>query len=294
MRIGYYFGIPLKVNPFFILLLAAAFAWGRLIEALLLFGIVLWHESAHILMAKVYRLYVTDIELLPFGGVTRLESLLQLNPGIEWRVAMAGPVSNGVLIFLAYGLRPYFAVEPYWFDFFLQANVGMALFNLLPGLPLDGGRILRGLLVRRKGFNEATQVAAILGQILSLILAGLGIYVLSLGKLQGLVSVLAAAMLFLSAKQEQKSATYIFMRYLTHKRQEIRRKRVVAARELVATVESSLGEVLQHIQPPYYHLIWIMDIEGRLVGFLGEVELIAALFEHGFTHKLGAVPVHKI
>ena len=45
---------------------------------------------------------------------------------------------------------------------------------------------------------------------------------------------------------------------------------------------------------PYYHLILIMDIEGRLVGFLGEVELIAALFEHGFTHKLGAVPVHKI
>ena len=202
---------------------------------------------------------------------------------------MAGPVSNGVLIFLAYGLRPYFAVDPYWFDFFLQANVGMALFNLLPGLPLDGGRIVRGLLVRRKGFNEATQVAAILGQILSLILAGLGIYVLSLGKLQGLVSVLAAAMLFLSAKQEQKSATYIFMRYLTHKRQEIRRKRLLQPVSLWRRWNPPWAKC-SSIFNPLLSFDLIMDIEGRLVGFLGEVELIAALFEHGFTHKLGAVP----
>lgn len=68
MRFGTYFGIPLKVNPFFFLFLAGAYLYGRLPEALILFAIVLWHESAHVLMAKWYKLEVIDIELLPFGG----------------------------------------------------------------------------------------------------------------------------------------------------------------------------------------------------------------------------------
>ena len=294
MRIGSYFGIPLKVNPFFILLLAVAFFYGRLGEALLLFGIVLWHESAHILVARVYRLPVTDIELLPFGGVTRMEALLQLNPGLEWLVAIAGPLSNGFLIFLGYGLRPYLDFDPHWFDFFLQANVGMVLFNLLPALPLDGGRVLRSLLVKHRGFKDATRIAALLGQALSLIIAAFGIYLVSLRQVQGFIWLLAGAMLFQAARQEQKSASYIFMRYLTHKKQEVRLKRVLVARELVVTVETSLGEVLQQFQPPCYHLIWVLDIEGRVVGFIGEIELIAALFEHGLAHKVGSVPAHRI
>ncbi len=294
MRIGTYFGIPLKVNPFFILLMAVAFFYGRLVEALLLFAIVLWHEGFHILMAKVYRLHVTDIELLPFGGVTRLEALLQLNPQIEWLVAVMGPLSNGLLIFLGYGFVPYLEVDPKWFDFFIQANLGMAVFNLLPALPLDGGRVLRSLLVRRRGFKDATRIAAILGQVLSVAFACLGAYLLFLGQLQGVTSVMAGLMLFFAARQEQKSASYIFMRYLTHKKQELRLKRVLVAREVVATVETSLGEVLQHLQPPSYHLIWIVDLEGKILGFVSEIELIAALFEHGLSHKVGAVDLHKI
>ena len=131
------------MNPFFILLLAAAFAYGRLWQALMLFAIVMWHEAFHILTAKAYRLQITDVELLPFGGVTRMDAMLQLNPEIEWAVAAVGPLSNGLLIFFAYALLPYFEFEQAWFEFFVQANIGMALFNLIPALPLDGGRVLR-------------------------------------------------------------------------------------------------------------------------------------------------------
>ena len=99
-------------------------------------------------------------------------------------------------------------------------------------------------------------------------------------------------MLFLAARQS-KNASYVFMRYLTAKKQELRLKSPVA-RELVATLETSLGEVFQQFQPPCYHLVWVLDLEGRVIGFVGEIELIAALFEHGLAHKLGAVQVHKI
>lgn len=294
MRIGNYFGIPIKVNPFFVLLLAIAFFYGKLQEALLLFAIVLWHESFHVVMAKVYRLQITDIELLPCGGVTRLDALLQLNPQVEWLVAMAGPLSNSLLVFLAYGLVPYFNIDPKWFDFFVQANIGMAVFNLIPALPLDGGRVLRSLLAKKRGFKDATRVAATCGQVLSIAFGGWGAYLLSLGALQGALFIISGVMLFLAARQEQKNASYIFMRYLTHKRQELRLKRVLVAREIVATAETSLGEVLQHFQPPCYHLIWILNLQGEIVGFLGEVELIGALFEHGLSYKIGAVKAYRI
>lgn len=289
MRIGTYFGIPLKVNPFFILLLAVAFFYGRLPEFLLLFSIVLWHESFHLLMAKIYRLDVTDIELLPFGGVARLEALLQLNPQIEWIVAIAGPLSNGVLVLIGYAILPYLEVPREWFDFFVQANLGMAVFNLLPALPLDGGRVLRSLLVRRYGFKEATRFAAILGKIFSLAMFVGGAYLLYLGRYNALVFIFSAVMFFLAARQEQKNASYVFLRYLTHKKRDLRLKRVFMAREIVATVETSLGEVLQSFQPPCYHLIWVLDLEGQVLGFVGELELIGALFEHGLSCKIGTV-----
>lgn len=294
MQVGTYFGIPLKVNPFFIVLLVAAFFYGKLLEAVVLFAIVLWHESFHVVMAKARGLHVTDIELLPFGGVARLEALLQLNPQIEWIVAIVGPLSNLILIFLGYALFPYLDVDPTWFDFFIQANLGMAVFNLIPVLPLDGGRVLRSVLVKRHGFKEATRIAAVLGQGFSVVLVGLGVAGLYLGHYNLLLSVFAGVMLFLAARQEQKSASYVFMRYLTHRKQELRLRRVFVTRELVATVETSLGEVLGHFQPPSYHLVWILDLEGQVVGFIGELELIGALFEHGLTYKIGAMDARRI
>ncbi|NMB02270.1 MAG: peptidase M50 [Firmicutes bacterium] len=294
MRVGTFLGIPLKVNPFFILLLVVAFFYGRLIEALLLFAVVIWHESAHVLTAKYYRLHVTDIELLPFGGVARMEALLQLNPQIEWVVAIAGPLSNIILIFVGYTLLPYVEITSTWFDFFVQANLGMAIFNLAPVLPLDGGRVLRSILVRTRGFADATRIAAVLGQVLSLVLVGLGVYGIFLGQYNLLMPAFTGIMLFATARQEQNSASYVFMRYLTQKKQEVRLKRVFVGREIVATVETSLGEVLKHFQPPCYHLVWILDLDGRVMGLVSELELISALFEHGLSCKVGALVAHKI
>ena len=289
MRFGTYFGIPLKVNPFFFLFLAGAYLYGRLPEALVLFAIVLWHESAHVLMAKWYKLEVIDIELLPFGGVARLGALLQLNPELEWVVAVVGPISNVVLVFLSYALVPYLSVSQEWHDFFVRANLGMAVFNLLPVLPLDGGRILRSLLVKRRGFKEATGAIARVGQLLSLALCAWGGVLIHLNREAAPVFLFSGAMLFWSARQERKNASYIFMRYLAYKQQELRLKRALVARFLVATVETSLGEVLDLFQPPHYHLICVCDLEGNNLGFVGELELIQAVFEHGLTYKIANV-----
>ena len=166
--------------PFLCLLLGAAAA-GLLPQVLLIFAIVLWHETAHLLAAKLHRLDVTEVELLPFGGVARFEALLQTDPGLEWKVAVVGPLSNLLLMGLLFASRHYYAIPQNLYDFAMLANGGMFLFNLLPALPLDGGRILRSILVHRRGFREATELSALVAQILAAVMCCWGLYTLYLG-----------------------------------------------------------------------------------------------------------------
>ncbi|NLJ80152.1 MAG: CBS domain-containing protein [Firmicutes bacterium] len=294
MQIGTYFGIPLKVNPFFLLLLAAALALGLLPQALLLFAVVFWHETFHVILAKLYKLDVLEVELLPFGGVARLDALLQMNPEAEWVIAVIGPLSNLLLISLGFLIQPRLNLPPPWFDFFIEVNWGMAFFNLLPALPLDGGRVLRSILVRRHGFKRATDLAARIGQGLSAVLVlwgGLGFY---RGWANSLIFTLAGILLFSAARKEQKTSSYVFMRYLTAKKQELRLKRVLSAEHLVATKETSLGEILRHFQPPRYHFVWVIDLDGKITGFLSELDLISALLEQGLSVKVGDLVVYRI
>lgn len=294
MRIGSCFGIPLKVNPFFVILLGAALLWGRLGEALLLLAIVLWHEGCHMMAAALYKLPVSEIELMPFGGVSRFEVFLQLYPEREWVVAAAGPLGNLFLAGLALGLQPRLSLTPYWLGLFTQANLGMALFNLLPALPLDGGRVLRSFWVRSRGFAQATRRAARLSQGVSLLLMAWGVYNVFCKRYNFILVLFTGVMLFAAARSEQQNASYVFMRYLTGRKQELRLKRFFAVKHLAATVECSLGEVLRSFQPPCYHLVWIVDLEGRLAGCVGELELISALFEHGLSCKLEVVMAQKV
>ena len=99
-------------------------------------------------------------------------------------------------------------------------------------------------------------------------------------------------MLFASARQEQNNASYVFMRYLSSRKQELRLRRVFGE-EYCRYSGKLLGEVLRSFQPPCYHIIWVLDLEGRVTGVLGELELISLLFEHGLAFKIGAAAPHK-
>ena len=113
-----------------LLLLPAAAAVGKLIPTLVLFMVVLWHETAHVLAALCYGLRVEEIELLPFGGTARVEDLMQLDPEIEAVVAVVGPISNLVLIGIIGILHAYYPCDQGWIEFLTKANLSMAALNL--------------------------------------------------------------------------------------------------------------------------------------------------------------------
>ena len=288
MHLGSLLGIPVLVDPLFLVMLFGLSLFGFFPQTLVLFWVVLLHELAHVLVAKYNDLFIEEIELLPFGGVARIDGMLQLNPPIEIRVAIAGPLVNLILA----GVTTFFfddiPVSEQWLLFFIQANFGMAIFNLLPTLPLDGGRVLRSILTSKMGFKQATERVVFFSKFLAIIIALLGVAITYIyGNFNSLIFLVMGFFIFTASHKEKREATYLFMRYLTRKKQQLRLARVMDVRQLVATDESSLGEILRKFVPPNYHIVWIVDLEGTIIGKIGEIDLINALFDKGLTTKIG-------
>lgn len=148
-----------------------------------LFLSVFGHELAHALMARAEGIEIEEIVLHPFGGLARMRTEPQ-NPRAELRIAVAGPAASFLFGLLAFGGSQIAALGDYAATlvvFFLIAggNFLLALFNLLPGYPLDGGRVLRAILWRKSGnMNEATRMAGICGMLIAAMLILFGIYIL--------------------------------------------------------------------------------------------------------------------
>ncbi len=226
LRFARLFGIDIFVHPTFALLLIfiaieSAVAHGSrgaaygLLNVVGLFACVTLHELGHSLVARRFGGRVREIVLLPIGGMARM-SREPTRPLHELLIAIAGPLVNVVIaaaLFLALvqhlGAVPDEAAwmaavsTPSWKALWLTliaGNVTLAVFNLLPAFPMDGGRVLRAVLSFWLGRVRATTVAVTVGQLLALALAGYAIMTANPWL------VLLAAFVFFAAGQEKQSA----------------------------------------------------------------------------------------
>jgi Zn-dependent protease/CBS domain-containing protein len=158
-----------------------------LLAALLLFASVLAHELSHSLVAKSRGLPVKSITLFIFGGVSNLEREPQ-SPGIEFQMAFAGPLTSLVIGGVALGAALLVGTSSplIWATLFYLGftNLLLAVFNLIPGFPLDGGRVLRSIIWKVTGsLREATRWAARVGQAFAYLLIILGVWQFFTGSL---------------------------------------------------------------------------------------------------------------
>lgn len=286
MRMGRLWGIEIHFNFLFIGLLALYFVAGVLEKGLIIFGLVLFHELAHTLAARLLGVPVINVEILPFGGVARLGGEMSVVPAKEIIVALAGPASNLLLVSLAMGLRSYGIWSPELGPFFLQINLMLAFFNLLPALPLDGGRILRALLASQVGVAQATLLAARLGQALAVAVAFLGL-ISFLNQITGLDVIIVALFVLYSATKEKKLAPYLFVRHLTHKKEELSQAGVLPAEQLVAREDVPVKEIARLFIPQKFHLILLLDEQLKVLGQISEAQVVDALFAHGLDYPIG-------
>lgn len=153
------------------------------IAAVGLFAGVILHELGHSLIAIRYGYPISSITLWLLGGVAQLE-----RPPRDWRhelwIAIAGPIVSvlvGVGCYLLLLITPAaFPSIRFIFGYLALMNVVLAVFNMLPGFPMDGGRVLRALLARNRSFVVATQQAAEIGKIFAIGMGLLGLIWLNL------------------------------------------------------------------------------------------------------------------
>lgn len=183
---------------------SSAYGLYGMFLVLLLFVCVLLHEFGHALVAQRFNIPVEDITLLPIGGLAKFRTMND-RPLEEFLIAIAGPLVNVAIAIailpLLYGLTdilnperiasigastgmPSYVVALGLLGRSLQgisvagaiaylfvANLMLALFNMLPAFPMDGGRVLRAGLATRMTYRRATHIAAFIGQVMAALFA---------------------------------------------------------------------------------------------------------------------------
>ena len=196
-RVATVAGIPINVHGTFAVLIifilvsglasgsGVASAVASVLFILAIFATIILHELGHALTARRFGIRTRDITVLPIGGLARLERMPDV-PRQELWVALAGPAVNIVigatcyaLLVAATGTAPSLTLDPSGAGFlgrFTAVNLALAIFNMVPAFPMDGGRALRALLAERIEYTRATEVAASIGQGLALVFGLVGLF----------------------------------------------------------------------------------------------------------------------
>lgn len=226
-KIGSILGIPIRVHFSWLIVfglitwslstyyfpaaapdLPAVSYWTKgALAALLLFASVTFHELAHSFVAMKYKIPIDSITLFIFGGVAQIKGEPP-DPKAEFRIAIAGPLSSFFLALLFYslaagstgGVKALFA-------YLAQINFIIALFNLIPGFPMDGGRVLRSVIwKKKKDFFYATQKASGIGQKIALFFIFFGLFSIFAGMPGGIWLMLIGWFLLTAAQASYQQA----------------------------------------------------------------------------------------
>jgi Zn-dependent protease len=303
LKLGRIAGIGLFVHWTFLLLIgyiifsnyraghdAGQTTWS-VVFVLSIFVTVLLHELGHALAAKRYHIDTKDITLLPIGGLARLEKMPE-KPSEELVVAIAGPAVNIALAIitglfiqlpamneLSVQLSGGINASNFFLNFFI-VNIWLAVFNLIPAFPMDGGRVLRALLSMRLKRHVATQVAARIGQAIAVGFVLIGFFVNPFLVLIGLF-IFIGAQAEASYTQAQSMLKDYRVRHAL-----MREYRKVESGETLGTAVKMLlnGQ----------NKSFVVTQDGLVTGILSRDEIIRGLSEKGEDQLIGNIMNRQI
>ncbi|HID52307.1 MAG TPA: CBS domain-containing protein [Anaerolineae bacterium] len=294
-------GIDLRIHITFpLILIWAAFQYGTaagdattgavfgVVVILLLFVLVTLHELGHSFAAQYYGVPVKQIVLLPIGGLAQMAQIPE-NPKQEFVISTAGPAVNVVMAVLMgamilvfnipltapfTGISLTFAVI---FSYIFYYNIMLALFNLLPAFPMDGGRIFRSLLAMKLNYVTATLIAGNVGRFIAV---SMGIYGLLNG---GIFLMLIALFIFSGASQEM-----MMVRFQQRKRRG----------ELPTHVYLMPGHMVQEVHSPHVLALSPNDsleqaMQVRMQGIQNNFPVVQNGRYLGFVTEAGLVNAYK-
>jgi Zn-dependent protease/predicted transcriptional regulator len=288
-KIGEFAGIGVYIHATFLILVVwVLFVYWRaghsvrgMVSGLLftfaLFACVVLHEFGHALTARHYGIQTRDITLLPIGGVSHLERIPD-DPKQEFYIALMGPVvsmSIALVLFLVLRLSgakvTMESLSSWTTTSFLArlmiANATLAIFNLIPAFPLDGGRVFRALLSRFVGPEKATRIAAGLGHVIAVLFAVLGLF-------SNPFLILIALFIWMGASQEAS------MSRMKSALEGISARQIMVTDFTTLSPDAPLERAVETVLHGRQQDFPVVE-NGQLVGMLGHKELLHGLQQRG-------------
>lgn len=278
MYIGKIGGTKLKLNNLFLCLMLFMFIFGMAIDSILIFVVVIVHELGHVIVAKKMKYQVESIELLPIGGVATISDAHYKSASDEWFIAWAGPFNNLLFIVI---LTFYKESTPYS-DILIQYNLTLFFFNLLPALPLDGGRIIKATLSKNRSYVEANKIAALFGIFIGLLMIGLSGYYYMTRLNSPVYLFILGLFLSISAFKEYKNSTYLPVRIGFAK--ATNNNRIIEGKLVICPLHTPIRDVIKELETNRDLIIFVVDQKGEIVDMLTE-KIVVDKYNKGHGSK---------
>lgn len=268
-------GIRLRVHPLtpLMLLVVAALSGGEaLIPSMIALGI---HEGAHLLVAIRLRARIDEIELMPFGAAIRLYELWSESSGRLIVISLAGPFANlllSALMTLALNFFPHLAARlmP-----LIYMNLAICAVNLIPALPLDGGRAFCAILSRKISRAKSVKIGILLGRLLAAGLVLFSAYLFWTRKKVQLTLIFPAVYIFASGEKELRQSEGALLRALLLSPAPFPSPSV--ARWIQVSEGDRLYDAARAMETGARHLFAVTDEQGRFCRVVTQEELAQAL-----------------
>ena len=280
------FGGKLKISLLMIPAVVLLFVLGMGDVLLYYIPAVLVHEWAHVLVSVALGMTVTEMELFPFGCAAKLECFA-VSRVKEIFVAAAGPLAN-----MAVACAVFF-VDKYAFgiavkDRIIASNLALAAVNMLPALPLDGGRIMRAVFASFMGYKRATKLMAVGGIFFAAVIVGTGVWAAFQDALNPSFFIMGF-FLCLAAVKELKSAPYTLIRDFTGKRQQLDKRKTMHINRFAAMQTEPIKDIMREFEAGKYNIVTVLDKDMDVLGELNEREILGGMMQKGTHITLGSL-----
>ena len=274
----------ISIHPLFpALIVLCLWAGGSAFPALLA---LLTHEAGHLLCASLLGFRIGFIEITPFGGLIGIDGLDESRRFIRFLVAFSGPLFSllgcvAATVLYRKGFMSFDTTRSY-----LRGGTVLLLINLLPALPLDGGRMLQTILGAFIDEKKVTHALLFTAKIIAAALCGISLAFAIRGH-YSLLPFMAGAYLFYAASREGKSAALRYVSQLIGRRLTLDKDNVLRVQLLAAGENTPAVALLSRLTPHKFHIVYVLSRDGLTVrGELDENRICSALMS-GAEQTLG-------
>lgn len=260
------------INPVTILMLAVCYITRHLEMLYIAYGVMTLHELSHLLAAKIIGLRTAYIAFHPFGVNLKLKNKLICRLSDEIILYLSGPFCNILLACLSLALYRFYPNS--WLRFFYGSNIMLFIMNMLPIVPLDGGIVLKKLLMYRVGYKTAGRIMTAFSAVIDTALFAIGAYVLYVTRFNYSVLFLAVFLLGnIFTQKEKYNVDYV--KELMFYRDKTSKK----VRHHIENADTDYKTAAKRFNSGTYSVVYFLNNDGKIDKIMTETEIIDSILK---------------